>query len=121
MRLITALLLAVACASCASADNDVIGKLQAISYTIKTNTGSGSGVAFTRRVGEDTETYILTAGHVVDGLRKTREVIVKGSPKTVVEFDDAQVVQEFYDEGRRIGETQFDARVIKYSGSEHGD
>jgi hypothetical protein len=104
--------------------DDTIDRLQAISYTIKAGSSSGSGVAFTRLAKEDekeTVSFIHSAGHVVDGLRKTRTIIVDGTAKTVVEFDDAVVVQEFYEDGRRIGETQFDAKVIRYSSADHGE
>src|SRR5690606_10021469 len=59
--------------------------------------------------------------HVVDNLRSTREVIHNGSKKTVVEFKDAEIVQEFREDGRRIGEIVLDAKVLRYSDAEHGE
>lgn len=97
----------------------VVDDLQDASVTIKADRAQGSGVLFTR----DNVTYVWTAGHVVDGLRKTRIVIDSktGTPKTLVEFEDAQIVQEFRQDGRRIGEINFDATVIRYSDAEDGE
>lgn len=96
---------------------DVVQNLQDTSVTIKSATGQGSGTLYSR----DGVTYVWTAGHVIDGLRRTRQVIVSGSPKTVVEFDDAQIVQEFQEDGRRIGEVKMEAQVLRYSDAEFGE
>lgn len=99
--------------------------LQDISVTIKAPSGGyfgggsqGSGVMFTRG---DT-TFVWTAGHVVSGLRHERELIDpdSGTERKVIEFKDAEVVQEFTENGRRIGEMKFDAKIIKYSDPENG-
>jgi hypothetical protein len=104
-----------------AADNPLVAKLQDVSVTVKSGRSQGSGCMFTRKVGNDTVTYIWTAGHVVDNLRKTRVVIINGTPKAVVEFEDAQVVQEFRQDGRRIGEINMEARVLRYSDAEQGE
>ena len=93
--------------------------LQNISVTVKTPRSQGSGVMFTR----DDTTFIWTAGHVAEGLRHARPLIdpSSGTLRTIVEFKDAQVVQEFTENGRRIGEMKFDARVVKYSDADHGE
>ena len=97
--------------------------LQDISVTIKAGTGyggsQGSGVLFSR----DGVTFVWTAAHVVDGLRHTRPLIdpETGTPRVSVEFNDAEIVQEFTQDGRRIGEMKFDARILKYSDSENGE
>jgi hypothetical protein len=109
-----------ATATVAKAEN-LVDRLQDVSVTIKSGFGQGSGVLFTRKVDNDTITFVWTAGHVVDNLRKTRNVIVNGSPKTVIEFEDAQVVQEFKQDGRRIGEIKMEARVVRYSDAEQGE
>lgn len=106
----------VACANQATAATLLIQQLQDVSVTIRAGQGRGSGVLFKR--GE--VTYVWTAAHVVDGLRKTRTIIVNGAPKVVVEFSDAQIVQEFRENGRRIGEQTMEARVVRYSDSEQG-
>lgn len=100
---------------------DIIDKLQSISVTIKSGNSSGSGVLFTRKDGEQTRTFCWTAAHVCDNLRKTREVIVKGDAKTAVEFNDAAIVSEFHQDGRRIGEMKLDARVVRYSDADNGE
>lgn len=93
--------------------------LQDISVTIRTGRGQGSGVLFTR----GDATFVWTAGHVIKDLRRTRPLIdsKSGSVKTIIEFKDAEVVQEYSEFGRRIGESRFDARVVKYSDSENGE
>lgn len=110
------LIAAVLVTAAAHAADPTVQHLQAVSVTIRSGSSQGSGVMFTRG---DT-TYVWTAAHVVDNLRKTRTVIVNGTPKVVVEFADASVVQEFRQDGRRIGEAKMDARVIRYSDSEQG-
>lgn len=101
----------------AQAEETVSEHLQNISVTIRSGFSQGSGVLFTR----GDRTYVWTAGHVVDNLRKTRWVIVDGTETAVVEFKDAQLVREFRQSGRRIGEQKMDCRVIRYSDSEQGE
>lgn len=98
---------------------DIPGYLQAISVTLRAGRSTGSGVAFTR----DDVTYIWTAAHVVDGLRTTRSVVDPrtGTPRTIVEFKDAQVIKTLIDEGRTVGRLEMDAEVLRYSGANHGE
>ena len=49
--------------------------LQQISVTIKAGDAQGSGTIVTRKIGDDTVSFIWTAGHVVDNLRVVRKVI----------------------------------------------
>lgn len=104
-----------------SAADEIVDKLQSISVTINSGWSRGSGVLFTREDGGHRRTFIWTAAHVIDGLRKTREIIVKGDTKTVVEFGDAAIVNEFREDDRRIGETKLDARVVRYSDARNGE
>ena len=63
-------------------------------------------------------TFVWTAmlAHVVDNLRKVRSVIEGGRPIKIVEFEDASIVKELVEKGRRrVGEMKMDAKVIKYS------
>lgn len=120
MRFLLSLALLLALAIPAQAD-PLVQKLQDISVTIKSGRGQGSGTLFTRKVGDDTVTYVWTAGHVVDNLRKMRPVVINGNAKVVVEFEDAQIVQEFKQDGRRIGELKMEARVVRYSDAEEGE
>lgn len=122
MRFVASLLLAVALtATVAFAADPLVQNLQDISVTIKSGEGQGSGVIFTRKVGNDNVSYVWTAAHVVDNLRSVRTVVVNGSPRQVVEFKDAQIVQEFRQDGRRIGEIKMEARVVRYSDADLGE
>jgi len=128
MRFVASLFLAVAllAATAFAADtpstiNPLVQKLQDVSVTIKANGGQGSGVMFTRKVGDNDVTYVWTAAHVVARNRKIRMVVINGSPKAVVEFEDAQIVQEFKQDGRRIGEIKMEARVVRYSDAQNGE
>jgi len=106
--------------------NDLYEHLQNISVTVKAGYSEGSGVIITRevKVGPNkTEkiNFVWTAGHVVDGLRSVRTVIVNGQQKRIVEFKDAQIVKELIENGRRVGELKMDAKVIKYSDADNGE
>lgn len=97
--------------------------LQQTSVTIKADRGQGSGSLFNREIDGQTVTFCWTAGHVVDSLRRTRSVIDPntGTSRTVIEFDDARIVQELVENGRRVGEVQMDAEVIRYSDADYGE
>tara|TARA_B100000700_G_C14985718_1_gene828730 strand:- start:485 stop:1477 length:993 start_codon:yes stop_codon:yes gene_type:complete len=99
--------------------DSIPGYLQDISVTIRAKFSEGSGVAFTR----GGVTYIWTAAHVVDGLRTTRMVVdpKTGTPRTLVEFKDAQVVKTLIEDGRTVGRLEMDAEVIRYSDATHGE
>ncbi len=118
--------LVIVAASLARADapkqelpKNVAAYLQDISVTIHAGRSQGSGTIVTR----DGTNYVWTAGHVVDGLRKTREIIdpKTGGKKTVVEFEDAQVVKELVEDGRKVGELKMDAEIIRYSNADTGE
>ena len=100
--------------------------LQDVSVTVKTQGGEGSGVIVTREVEvspnvKQKVNFVWTAAHVVDGLRSVRTIIKDGQSRKVVEFKDAQIVQELVEDGRRVGEMKMEAKVIKYSDSENGE
>jgi len=95
--------------------------LQAVSVTVKAKDGQGSGTLITRKIGDDNVTFIWTAGHVVAGLRNTRLVIIGGNTKTIIEYRDAEVVQEMQESGRRVGEVKYDAKVIKVTDADYGE
>ena len=98
---------------------DIAAKLQEVSVTIKASNAEGSGTAIIRKIGSEKVTFIWTAAHVVDGLRKTKEVIASdGTKRTKVEFDDCSLVQEVRQDGRRVGEWKFDAQIIRFSAEE---
>ena len=106
--------------------------LQDISVTVKApgsfGTSQGSGVIITReiRASKDDNTkssvnFIWTAAHVVDNLRSTRTITENGQTKKVVEFKDAQIVQELVENGRKVGEVKMDCKVIRYSDADEGE
>lgn len=99
------------------ADEPLTVRLESASVMIRAGNSSGSGVIFNR----DDETFAWTAGHVVDGLRSERKVIVDGVSKTIVEFSDPYVVQVLKQDGREIGELKLAARLLKYSDADHGE
>lgn len=117
------LLVVLAVAAIGFADEKVVQSLQDVSVTIRAGSSQGSGSLFTRKVDGDTVTFVWTAGHVVDGLRKTRTVIdpKSGTPRIVIEFDDAHIVKEFTESGRRVGEVKMSARIVKYSDADSGE
>ena len=114
--LLTGLLLTASGYPLEAYSQDLPSVLQDASVTIRTEGGQGSGVLFTR----GDKSFVWTCGHVVEDLRQTREVIREGKSLTLVEFKDAEVVQEFRQDGRRVGDSSADATVIKYSDSEAG-
>lgn len=91
-------------------------QLQDVGVTIRAESSEGSGVIVTRISEGQTLNFVLTAAHVVDGLRTTHTV----GNKTVVVFKDAQVVKQLVENGRKVGEMSLDAEVIKYSNIDHG-
>lgn len=102
----------------ADSTKDMSQYLQDISVTIKAGFSQGSGVV----TNVNGVNYVWTAGHVVDGLRKTKEMIdpKTGSKKIIVEFDDAEIVKDYTENGRKIGEVKFLAEVVRFSTSENG-
>jgi Trypsin-like peptidase domain len=96
--------------------------LQDISVTIRSGDSQGSGTIVTRKIGDDSVSFIWTAAHVVDNLRMVRKIITAdGGTRVLVEFKDAQIVQEFRQRGRRVGETTLEAKVIKFSDADYGE
>ena len=114
------------------AEDKLAQHLQDISVTVKSpglyGESQGSGVIVTRQLktsqdGNETEivNFVWTAAHVIDNLRTVRTVIENGQQKKIIEFKDAQIVQELVENGRKVGEVKMDAKVIRYSDSEDGE
>lgn len=93
--------------------------LQDISVTIRAGRSEGSGVI----TNIDGTSYVLTCGHVVRSLRQTREIVdpVTGISKTVTDWEDAEIIKEFVEDGRTVAQMRLFAHVIRYSDSEHGE
>ena len=101
---VSVLLCLIFCSTSLGQDNALYQKLQDVSVTVKSGSGEGSGVIITREVivGENQKekvNFVWTAGHVIDNLRSVRTVIEGGKPKQIVEFRDAQVVNELEENG----------------------
>ena len=99
--------------------------LQNVSVTIRSegqfSNGEGSGVIFSRKDKDgNLVNLVWTAAHVIDNLRSTREVLVGGTKKTIVEFKDPMVVKEIRQNGRTVGRLQMAAEVLKYSDADDG-
>jgi len=116
------LLPSVVCLACLAniAFGDSVGtKLQAVSVNIKApgkyGQGSqGSGTVILRQVDGKQNAFVLTAAHVIRGLRDVSDAIVDGKEKKIVTYRDAQIVQEVgnNDNSRIVGDTRLDAKVI---------
>jgi hypothetical protein len=121
--LVLSVLFLVATATASAQDAKLIDHLQSISVTIRADSSQGSGTLVTRRRGDETLTFVWTAAHVLDTLRKTRPIVDpnSGAGKVAIEFGDAAIIQEFRQNGRRIGEIKMDAKVVRYSDADHGE
>lgn len=119
-----AILLATTAFGAPVTDQSIIDNLQNTSVTISVDgRGRGSGTLFTREVSPDVyKSFVWTAAHVVDDLRRTREVIdANGIKRTVVEFDDCQIYQELIQDGRKVQQTFNEVKLICYSNAETGE
>ena len=116
------LVLSLVALTAAPALASVPDDLQRVSVTIKAGDAQGSGTLVTRQIGEDTVTFVWTAAHVVDGLRTTRTVVTpQGTSKILVEYRDAEIVQERQQAGRRVGEVKYDCKIVKVSDADYGE
>jgi len=124
MKHITSLFAAIIlCLSLPALAADVPTLLQEISVTVKSQSGSGSGVIFTRtNAAGELINFVWTAAHVTAGNRTERQVVSSdGTKKTVVEFADASVVKILTDGGRAVGKLEMDCEIIKYSDADNGE
>lgn len=130
-RLMVPVIFFMLCASVFGEDK-LVQHLQEISVTVKSpgayGESQGSGVIITRELrttkeGNEKEavSFVWTAAHVIDNLRTVRTVIENGQTKKVIDFKDAQIVQELVENGRKVGEVKMDAKVIRYSDADDGE
>ena len=117
LGLLVAALFCSSCGAVMAADTHVGADLQAISVNICCPEGGrsvqGSGTVILVPIGEEMTTWVLTAEHVVSGLRKVRDVIDDdGKTRKQVTYEDAEVVQERMVGGRVVGERRYDAKVM---------
>lgn len=111
------------------AQNNISDTLQNISVTVKAGNSSGSGVIVTRDLKENENSdkkpvnFIITAGHVVDSLKKTNKIVdsSSGQERILVEFDYPKIMQIMVEDGKRVGEVNLDCKVLRFSDSEIGE
>ena len=73
----------------------------------------GSGTLLRSDTAAGAASWVLTAHHVVEDLRKVTTVIdAGGEEKKQVTYSDAQIIQEQVEGGRGVGEVKFDAKVV---------
>lgn len=92
---------------------NIINDISSSSVLIYSDGGFGSGVVF--KNGEDT--FVWTDAHVVAGAQEVfiSVDLLTGVPKIYVTYKDVFVVQEMYEQGRKVGETRHIAKIIRYS------
>lgn len=102
----------------APVQSDVSKYLQTISCNIHAGRAQGSGVI--TAVGDTS--YVWTAGHVVANLKRiSLGYDEAGRAKKTTSFDDAEIVQEFVEDGRTVGEVMYAAEIVRYSNSDTGE
>ena len=84
--------------------------LQAVSVRVDVGDGCGTGVLVTRQLGGVTHTFVWTAGHVVQGLRR-----IDGT------FEKTTIYQERRKQGKYLEMVKTQAKVIAYSDPDRGD
>ncbi|MCW4048267.1 MAG: serine protease [Candidatus Bathyarchaeota archaeon] len=88
-------------------------RLQAVSVNVLANRSQGSGTIFLTYIDGKQAAFIITANHVIDGLREVNEIIdADGSERQVIRYTDAQIIQEQVEDGRTVGEVKYDAKVL---------
>jgi S1-C subfamily serine protease len=86
--------------------------LQRNCVTVAAGYSSGSGTIVVREVDGKDRAFVWTAHHVIDGLRKVKTVLVDGSDKKVIVYDDASIVTEIQVDGRTVGDTRLNCKVL---------
>lgn len=86
--------------------------LQRNCVTVKAGRSSGSGTIVVRDIEGTSTAFIWTAHHVVDGLRSVDRVLIDGVDKKVVKYRDAQIVTEIQVDGRTVGDTRLNCKVL---------
>lgn len=87
-------------------------KLQQVAVNVVARSTQGSGTIFVRQIDNQEVTFVLTAYHVISNLRKVETRVIDGKEEKRVVYDDAEVTQEVFQEGRRVGKVTYSARVI---------
>lgn len=95
------------------ATNRVGPSLQSVSVNVLAGSSQGSGTIFLSIVDGKPAAFIITANHVIDGLRDVESIVdSEGTSRKIVSYQDVQIIQERVLNGRIVGELKFDAKVI---------
>ncbi|MCP4899996.1 MAG: trypsin-like peptidase domain-containing protein [bacterium] len=98
---------------CADVSNRVGPDLQRVSVNVLAGRDQGSGTIFLSLVEGEQSAWVLTANHVISGLREVSDVIDSdGTDKRVIRYADASIIQETVISGRTVGEVKYDAKII---------
>jgi S1-C subfamily serine protease len=109
---------------------NVISHIQNVSVMVSTDRGSGSGTIITRDIKPETDSkttekisFVLTAAHVVESQRSVRTIVdpTKGTDKKIIEFKPVFIIKDLVEDGRKVGESKFEGKVLKYSDSENSE
>jgi serine protease Do len=87
-------------------------RIQRCTVNVQADNAQGSGTIIVRKIDGNDVAFILSAHHVVDGLREVRTVIKNGSEKKVVTYKDAHVLQEKIENGLTVGEIRVRCKVL---------
>jgi S1-C subfamily serine protease len=85
-------------------------RLQELTVRVDIGHGCGTGVLVTRQVGDVRRTFVWTAGHVVQSLRREDGT-----------FSNPIIYQEWRENGKFKCSTRVEAKVIAYSDPDAGD
>ncbi len=87
--------------------------LQTVSVNVLAGKSQGSGTIFLSTVDGKPAAFVITAYHVIDGLRNVESIVdSKGTSRKIVSYRDAQIIQERVLNGRIVGEVKFDAYIL---------
>jgi hypothetical protein len=100
--------------------------LDSISVTVRCEAnggvGQGSGTLVQRLIDGEVHTFVWTAAHVVDALRKVETISdANGRESIRVTFGDPMIVVEYWHGGMLVGERRLKCKVVKYSNYETGE
>lgn len=88
-------------------------RLQTLCVTIRAADAGGSGTIVVRPVEGKQVAWVLTAAHVITGLRSVQDVISSdGSLKKQVTYRDAEIRQEYRQDGATVGGEHWLAKVV---------
>lgn len=115
---VLSLLILVGMAPADGTRQTIVAHLLDESVMVRVHKAAGSGVIFKN----GSTTFVWTAAHVIEPNQKVQTVIDgrTGRPKVKITYDDAMVVRELQENGRKVGELRYFARVVRYSDGDKG-